>query len=407
MFKSFDGSKSKFRFKNLNRQIILGLFFLFFIFSCNKEIIVTHETNQDELLSDEDLILKSKLNDVALLVAEISDKKDAMSEIKNGVFANIKNGYDESYTFKDIFYPEKSKIENLKSNKTSIFVKEFTKTMKSKNNLKSTYDELLDFIVNENIQIYIPYSENWDELINPVVTFHPIDQDTVNIGFRKINNNDGSFYFDTVIVDDEFAYKNPVMIINFCDNNPDEFEKRKISNEKEATYLVQIGCVQNQNHNYDGLFQGGDEYVFCFYGGSITSFTSAPDFLDNVQRINLTRSDIKNKAWKYFYYDLESNWIVESAFDEKGRKFGIIEFDSGAKEYSLTLSPSVTYDSATVSLGEYIKTWTSEEGWIKLDDFYRNSLISMQGTNTGLGTKYGVRIMGAGSLNWTLPISIY
>ena len=64
------------------------------------------------------------------------------------------------------------------------------------------------------MQIYWPFSENWDGETFPVVTFDPEDNSDVNIGYRIAVGNDGSRYVEEVLVDEEMAENMPVWVVN-------------------------------------------------------------------------------------------------------------------------------------------------------------------------------------------------
>ena len=70
-------------------------------------------------LSEEELIIKDKLDNVAFVVCDILEDKSDCDEVKNGVYANIRYGLDEELRFVDLLSPQKSKILDNSSKNSS------------------------------------------------------------------------------------------------------------------------------------------------------------------------------------------------------------------------------------------------------------------------------------------------
>jgi hypothetical protein len=75
-------------------------------------------------------------------------------------------------------------------------------------------DEFLDALMGSDIQIYWPFSEEWDGETMPVVTFDPEDGAEVNVGYRIVVGDDGFRQVEEVIVDEEMAEQVPVWVVN-------------------------------------------------------------------------------------------------------------------------------------------------------------------------------------------------
>ncbi len=393
--------------KSLIINVLFVVFFSSTLFiSCEKDDSSDLIEKNEIVLTAKQIQQKENLNSIALTVADIADSKEIFNEIHSAVNVSLTTGLDEQYRFKDILYPSESKIPSLKSSKTSDFGIKFKNAIQTNSLKSSSLTDIETFILNEDVQIYWPYSEEWDGVAEPVITFDPILDVSENIGFKRVLQEDGSIRIDTVIVNDDFAFNNPVWIINFCETEEAEIESNVKSAQLKSSssiHQLAVGYVKSTKH-YDNIFNGGDEYKFCIIGGKITSMSTAESF-EGIQTINISRKDIRKKNWKKFYYELDDDWKVSTEDKELGRKFGLIEFDKKKTTRELKFEPKVTIDKVTVSLGSYTIKTESSEGWIKTDTYEdRDQMIRYQKTDMGHGLKDGYRIYGAGGVYWTLPI---
>ncbi len=164
-----------------------------------------------------------RLEEVAEILAMIPFDREQMDEVHQAVASSSGNGYDEEYTMKDLFtcpgsgvgdpqtkagtdYPEplRDLIEDY------VYSSAFTKSPSS----QMTPDEFMTALMESDIQIYWPFSEEWDGATMPVVTFDPEDELDVNTGYRLMIDDDGFRQVEEVIVDEEMAAEVPVWVVN-------------------------------------------------------------------------------------------------------------------------------------------------------------------------------------------------
>lgn len=164
-----------------------------------------------------------KLEEVAEILAMIPFDRDQMDEVHQAVASSSGNGYDEEYTMKNLFacpgsgvgdpqtkagadYPEplRDLIEDY------VYSSTFTKSSSG----QMTPDEFITALMESDIQIYWPFSEEWDGETMPVVTFDPEDESDVNTGYRLMIDDDGFRQVKEVIVDEEMAAEVPVWVVN-------------------------------------------------------------------------------------------------------------------------------------------------------------------------------------------------
>jgi hypothetical protein len=150
-------------------------------------------------------------------------------------------------------------------------------------------DEFISALAESDIQIYWPFSENWDGETMPVVTFDPEDGSDVNTGYRLKVDDDGFRHVEEVVVDEEMAAQVPVWVVN---RNSDagyatiEMLRREdpdwgtgggniIVRPREAVRTRSEGSCKTlvlrdfqMNRNFDTWFAGASEFfVLTITGG--------------------------------------------------------------------------------------------------------------------------------------------
>ncbi len=153
-----------------------------------------------ELTADE-LVLKTKLNNTAKLIADLANEPR--------VFKEFSQLADDKHDFSTLSFSEllESPVTK-KGNK----VLNFSNLRKELINAKSddSDSELLDYLVKEDCYIYIPYPLDWypEERHFFTVTAHPIDNEEEGIGYMFTENG-----YESFIIDEGYADDYPVMII--------------------------------------------------------------------------------------------------------------------------------------------------------------------------------------------------
>ena len=69
-----------------------------------------------------------------------------------------------------------------------------------------------------DIQIYWPFSEEWDGVTSPIITFDPCDGSETNIGYKVVADGQGNRTVEEVVVDEKLASEHPVWVINRNDD---------------------------------------------------------------------------------------------------------------------------------------------------------------------------------------------
>jgi len=164
-----------------------------------------------------------RLSSVAQILSEIPLTRVHLEEVHDAVSSSSYNGYDEEYTMRKLFSDpgagvgDKETRVRTKSYENPLreLIREHVYSMAATKSLDSVSpEEYLGMLTSSDIQIYWPFSEDWDGTTMPVITFDPEDGADSNIGYRLEYNDDGSRYVQKVIVDEEMAVGQPVWVVN-------------------------------------------------------------------------------------------------------------------------------------------------------------------------------------------------
>ena len=163
------------------------------------------------------------LEEVAQVLSLVSLQYDQIAEVHSAVTSSSGNGYDEEYTMKDLFRAPGAgvgdgdvKSGTIYENPLRDLIEEQVRNLcetKSGGWSWSDPDEFLDALMESDVQIYWPYSEEWDGSAMPVITFDPEDGSELNVGYR-FKDDDGFRRVEEVVVDEEMARSEPVWVVN-------------------------------------------------------------------------------------------------------------------------------------------------------------------------------------------------
>lgn len=166
------------------------------------------------------------LDEVAEILSGLPLQKEHLAEVHDAVSSSSGNGYDEEYTMRHLFgnpgagvgesavADVRSETEYARPLRELIdeYVRSKALTRTSGDGMSP--DAFLDAIERSDMQIYWPFSENWDGEEMPVITFDPEDGSEVNIGYRFVTEDDGTRRVQEVEVDEEMAEEVPVWVVN-------------------------------------------------------------------------------------------------------------------------------------------------------------------------------------------------
>lgn len=183
-----------------------------------------------------------QLEQVAKLLSVLPIEQEQLDEVHRAVSSSSGNGYDEEYMMSDLFdMPGKgvgesgTKAVPQYSRAMRDLLREYVssgadKTRKSKVRFIGTKasggsevtedlgfvpdEKFLADMENSDMQIYWPYSENWDGETLPIISFDPEDGSETSTGYRMLKNEDGTLYVEMLTVDEKMAMESPVWVVN-------------------------------------------------------------------------------------------------------------------------------------------------------------------------------------------------
>lgn len=226
-----------------------------------------------------------RLDEVAEILAMLPIRDSHMGEVHDAVSSSSDNGYDEEYTMRQLFIDPGSGVgdEVSKSGKSYDeplwrLIDEQVRSMSATKSLSMDPDRFLEALTESDIQIYWPFSEDWDGESMPVITFDPEDGAVVNTGYKIVVEDDGFRHVEEVMVDEEMASEVPVWVVNRNDDagytslemlrreDPDWGEgggsiivnpNPTRSSEGLKTLILKEFTM---NRNYDSWFAGASEF---------------------------------------------------------------------------------------------------------------------------------------------------
>lgn len=300
------------------------------LFSCEK---VIGEDSSDNAASP------VALDRVAAMLSELPLEPEHYREVHSAVESSSGNGYDEEYTMSDLFASPGKGVGDSRTKAATVskaygrplreLIREHVRasvatksvgagkadsddSRSGNSNTASSgasmadsgfgddADAYLAALESSDVQIYWPYSENWDGQSEPVFTFDPGDDSDVNIGYKVVRQPDGSSRVEEVEVDEAFAEKNPVWVVNRnsdCGFTSLEIMRREhpewdngggaliIGGKRQAsasaastrasTLKTLVLKEFTMKRNYDCWFAGGSE--FFIKAGSVNDFFASTE----------------------------------------------------------------------------------------------------------------------------------
>lgn len=204
-----------------------------------------------------------------------------VQEVHCAVSASAANGYDEEYTFRDLVSNPGAGVGDSRLGTKSLALvtdplrDALSATLSASSQTKSPVS--VEDLASSGLQIYWPYSEDWDGKEMPVVTFNPEDGSESNFGFVQEILPDGTLSVKRVKVDEDYAKKHPVWIVNRNEDasclTPEILDKISPSTpQTRATASFQTLRIKEfkAHRNYDCFLAGASEFVIkC---GAINAF---------------------------------------------------------------------------------------------------------------------------------------
>ena len=319
-------------FKNIFMKIskmkyAIVLFAVLTFFSCKKENVENNNTNIKTVEQENSVNAKTKSNnELALLLAEIAIDKEVQKEVYEAV--NLR--YEGNYRIKVEYLLNPELIDSEKQKSTSIkngkFKTQFLSVINKKfqkNGEDDSFD-VIEYIKTNNIEIAWHYSQEWDSHEIPTITFNPIDNDSINIGYKPYFDSGDNLMLDTVLVDDNYAYEHPVWIIDeheeLSPEDPlnEKFAGQEIQNDNNKSALgfpdgsakrnkIYIYRIKTDGKNFRALFGGENKVNFRRAGKEVVMGADKSYFV----RVSIDRWAGRNGVWRTPNATWDEDWQPE------------------------------------------------------------------------------------------------
>lgn len=289
------------------------------------------------------------LEEVAQLLSSVPLGTAQMEEVMDAASSSAENGYDEEYRMQDLFSAPGTGVGSEADTKVGerypaplrdLLSQAVQKRFATKAGTEEDALAWLDSLSSSDVQIYWPYSEEWDGETLPIITFDPGDAAEENIGYQL--QADGSMT-EVKKVDEAMARERPVWVVN---RNADaqhktlEMMRREDpswgqgggglvvkSGEEPQTLILRSFKAKRQ---LDSWFCGGAEYFVKV--GSVEDFHAATEAELRLYEPSITDFMVvvrRKDAGK----DLDLNTVLVSEWTDQltSCAFMIVEDDGGTR----------------------------------------------------------------------------
>lgn len=223
------------------------------------------------------------LSDVATLLAGLPLSGEQLGEVYDASSSSAANGYDEEYTMRDLFREPGAGVGDVAGTSTKAYGRPLRDLIREAvMATKATDGEAwLETLSSSDIQIYWPYSENWDGESMPIVTFDPGDDMPLNEAYDVHGNK--------ILVTEEMAAERPVWVINR--NQDAEYTTLEMMRREDPSWgsgggdiVVTKAASETKTlvlksftakRNFDSWFAGGSEFWVKI--GAVEDFTASTE----------------------------------------------------------------------------------------------------------------------------------
>ena len=244
--------------------------------------------------------LSFTLDEVARLVAAVPLGEAQVAEVHDAVSSSSGNGYDEEYPMRQVFGSPGMGVGDAPATRVEAYPEPLRDLLAAEARRQygtraGEADAFLDALSASDVQIYWPFSEEFEDGGTPVITFDPGGRETWNTGW--IRRDDGTL--EEVVVDEEMAQQRPVWVINR--NRDAEYQTLEMRRREDPDWgqggniLVRSGAGNaspgtrakeqdfqtlvlrsfKANRQFDTWFCGGSEiWVKC---GAVEDFTATTE----------------------------------------------------------------------------------------------------------------------------------
>ena len=235
--------------------------------------------------------------DVARMLSSLPLGSEQLREVYDAVCTSSDNGYDEEYMMADLLTVPGAGV-GTKGTKAGVYsvpirsmIEDYLAARTSTSTKAGAADvqKYLDGLKESGLQIYWPYSEEWDGETMPLITFDPANGSETNYAYVVSGESGRYEVTDSVLVDEKLAMERPVWVINRNDDSDcvpleaffgtkswlDEYDDDD-DVDRYNLYIRDFTMLRQ----YDPWFAGASEFhVWC--GGVHSFYASTEEQLKN------------------------------------------------------------------------------------------------------------------------------
>ncbi|MBP5218011.1 MAG: hypothetical protein J6Z47_03575 [Bacteroidales bacterium] len=278
---------------------------------------------------------------VAEMLSKLPVSLAQVREVRNAVGRSSANGYDEEYPFSNLILSPGSGVGD---DRLRTRAEEYSQPLRDLISLYSDLPEtrssgFLEALSASGLQIYWPYSEDWDGVTLPVITYCSDGQGEKATAFKRERLPEGTWTVTEITVDEGYARTHPVWVVNVNEDSgyltPQLAEKMGLVPGEDATrasadFKTLRLKTFKAHRNYDNWLQGGSEFfVKC---GSLKAFTA--DVVSDLRLYSPQITDMMiNVKRKQVGENLTFNTILASEWSPQLEEcaFLMIEDDGGKR----------------------------------------------------------------------------
>ncbi|MCR5560473.1 MAG: hypothetical protein K6F58_01475 [Bacteroidales bacterium] len=261
------------------KTLLLCAIAALFCFSCERKPLLDPDS---PVQADDGLF---SMRGVARMLASLPIEADQINEVWDAVNASSGNGYDEEYMMCDLLSCPGAGVgdspQARAASKASYsrplrdLITDYLSDVAAKSGTRAGAADVeawLEELSSSGLQIYWPYSEEWDGNQTPLITFDPGYGSTSNYAYEIAWNGGGYSVLDSVYVDENVAAGRPVWVINRNDDSgftPLDLYTRAGS-RMSSSDSFDMGDEDSHNNlfikdftmlrNYDSWFAGASEF---------------------------------------------------------------------------------------------------------------------------------------------------
>mgnify|MGYP001771746326 CR=1 FL=1 len=223
----------------------------------------------------------------AQVLSSLDMDAENLSEVYDAVSESSINGYDEEYMLSDLIASPGSGVGASSTTKASRktysrplrnMLQEYLEQFSTKSGGPMTVQRYLELLSDSKMQIYWPYSDQWDGKTFPVITFDPGDGSESNYGYFL---SDDGMSLDSILVTERVAQERPVWVVNLNDDSLytpleslDPFLPTGTKAQEEGSKVLRLKSFK-MYRNYDSWLAGASEFFLkC---GAVNGFRATKD----------------------------------------------------------------------------------------------------------------------------------